>query len=253
LKAGFVIDGTPGFKLEPYDVVHVRRSPGFHTPRHITVSGEVLYEGTHTLPNKNMRLTDAIKMAGGVNPDAYIKGARLDRRINDDERARRRFLLNQLKTQVEGNDTVYLNQLDLDNTYTVGIYLDKALANPGGEYDIILREGDRIIVPEYNNTVKISGNVMYPNTVTYNKGKGYKWYIDQAGGFGNHAKKRKTWVIYPNGTMARVGHGTKIEPGCEIVVPTKPKSDPELASRWVSIAQGVFSMAAMVVILIKQF
>jgi protein involved in polysaccharide export with SLBB domain len=192
-------------------------------------------------------------MAGGVNPDAYIKGARLDRRINDDERARRRFLLNQLKTQVEGNDTVYLNQLDLDNTYTVGICLDKALANPGGEYDIILREGDRIIVPEYNNTVKISGNVMYPNTVTYNKGKGYKWYIDQAGGFGNHAKKRKTWVIYPNGTMARVGHGTKIEPGCEIVVPTKPKSDPELASRWVSIAQGVFSMAAMVVILVKQF
>lgn len=253
LKDGFVIDGTPGFKLEPYDVVHVRRSPGFHTPRHITVSGEVLYEGTHTLPNKNMRLTDAIKMAGGVNPDAYVKGARLDRRINDDERARRRFLLNQLKTQVEGGDTVYLNQLDLDNTYTVGIYLDKALANPGGEYDIILREGDRIIVPEYNNTVKISGNVMYPNTVTYHQGKGYKWYVDQAGGFGNRAKKSKTWIIYPNGTMAKVGRGTKIEPGCEIVVPTRPKADPAVTSRWVSIAQSVFSMAAMVVILIKQF
>ncbi len=253
LKDGFVIDGTPGFKLEPYDVVHVRRSPGFHTPRHITVSGEVLYEGTHTLPNKNMRLTDAIKMAGGVNADAYVKGARLDRQINDDERARRRFLLSQLKTQVEGGDTVYLNQLDLDNTYTVGIYLDRALANPGGEYDIILREGDRIIVPEYNNTVKISGNVMYPNTVTYHQGKGYKWYVDQAGGFGNRAKKSKTWVIYPNGTMAKVGHGTKIEPGCEIVVPTRPKADPALTSRWVSIAQSVFSMAAMVVILVKQF
>lgn len=253
LKDGFVIDGTPGFKLEPYDVVHVRRSPGFHTPRHITVSGEVLYEGTHTLPNKNMRLSDAIKMAGGVNADAYVKGARLDRQINDDERARRRFLLNQLKTQVEGGDTVYLNQLDLDNTYTVGIYLDKALANPGGEYDIILREGDRIIVPEYNNTVKISGNVMYPNTVTYHQGKGYKWYVDQAGGFGNRAKKSKTWVIYPNGTMAKVGHGTKIEPGCEIVVPTRPKADPAVTSRWVSIAQSVFSMAAMIVILVKQF
>ncbi len=253
LKDGFVIDGTPGFILEPYDVVHVRRSPGFHTPRHITVSGEVLFEGTHTLPNKNMRLTDAIKMAGGVNPDAYVKGARLDRRLNDDERARRSFLLKQLKTQVEGNDTVYLNQLDLDNTYTVGIYLDKALANPGGEYDVILREGDHIIVPEYNNTVKISGNVMYPNTVTYHEGKGYKWYVDKAGGFGNHSKKSKTWVIYPNGTMSKVGHGTKIEPGCEIVVPTKPKKDPEMASKWVSIAQGIFSMAAMVVILIKQF
>jgi Periplasmic protein involved in polysaccharide export len=253
LKDGFVVDGTPGFTLEPYDVVHVRRSPGFHTPRHITVSGEVLYEGTHTLSSKNLRLTDAIKMAGGVTADAYVKGARLDRRLNDDERARRRFLLRQLRTQVEDGDTVYLNQLDLDNSYTVGIYLDKALANPGGEYDIVLREGDRIIVPEYNNTVKISGNVMYPNTVSYREGKGYKWYIDQAGGFGNRAKKSKTWVIYPNGTMAKVGHGTKIEAGCEIVVPTKPKADPDKAGKWVSIAQGVFSMAAMVTILIKQF
>ena len=253
LKDGFVIDGTPGFKLEPYDVVHVRRSPGFKTPRNITVEGEVLYEGTHTLPNKNMRLTDAIKMAGGVTTDAYVKGARLDRRLNDDERARRSFLLRQLRTQVEDGDTVYMNQLDLDNTYTVGIYLDKALANPGGEYDIVLREGDRIIVPEYNATVKISGNVMYPNTVSYREGKNYKWYINQAGGFGNRAKKSKTWVIYPNGTMAKVGRGTKIEAGCEIVVPTKPKADPEITSRWVSIAQSVFSMAAMVVILIKQF
>jgi protein involved in polysaccharide export with SLBB domain len=253
LKDGFVVDGVQGFVLEPYDVVHVRRSPGFKTPRNITVEGEVLYEGTHTLPNKNMRLTDAIKMAGGVTTDAYVKGARLDRRLNDDERARRNFLLKQLKTQVEDGDTIYMNQLDLDNTYTVGIYLDKALANPGGEYDIVLREGDRIIVPEYNATVKISGNVMYPNTVSYREGKNYKWYINQAGGFGNRAKKSKTWVIYPNGTMAKVGRGTKIEAGCEIVVPTKPKADPETTSRWVSIAQSVFSMAAMVVILIKQF
>ena len=253
LKDGFVVDGVQGFVLEPYDVVHVRRSPGFKTPRNITVEGEVLYEGTHTLPNKNMRLTDAIKMAGGVTTDAYVKGARLDRRLNDDERARSSFLLKQLKTQVEDGDTIYMNQLDLDNTYTVGIYLDKALANPGGEYDIVLREGDRIIVPEYNATVKISGNVMYPNTVSYREGKNYKWYINQAGGFGNRAKKSKTWVIYPNGTMAKVGRGTKIEAGCEIVVPTKPKADPEITSRWVSIAQSVFSMAAMVVILIKQF
>lgn len=253
LKDGFVVDGTPGFILEPYDIVHIRRSPGFKTPRNITVEGEVLFEGAHTLPNKNMRLTDAIKMAGGVTTDAYVKGARLDRRLNDDERARRSFLLKQLKSQVEEGDTIYMNQLDLDNTYTVGIYLDKALANPGGEYDIILREGDRIIVPEYNATVKISGNVMYPNTVSYREGKGYKWYIDQAGGFGNRAKKSKTWVIYPNGTMAKVGHGTKIEAGCEIVVPTKPKSDPDKAGKWVSIAQSVFSMAAMVTILIKQF
>ena len=253
LRDGFVVDGTPGFILEPYDEVYVRRSPGYMTQRNITVSGEVLFEGNQTLVNKNMRLTEAIKAAGGVTEEAYVKGARIERRLNDDERARRSFLLKQLSSQAEGSDSVKIEQLDLGNTYTVGIHLEKALENPGSEYDVVLREGDRIIVPEYNGTVKISGNVMYPNTVVYSPGKNYKYYINQAGGYGNRAKKSKTWVIYQNGTMAQVGHGAKIEPGCEIVVPTKPKADPALTSQWISIAQSVFSMAAMVTILIKQF
>ena len=253
LRDGFVVDGTPGFILEPYDEVYVRRSPGYMPQRNITVSGEVLFEGNQTLVNKNMRLTEAIKAAGGVTEEAYVKGARIERRLNDDERARRSFLLKQLSSQAEGSDSVKIEQLDLGNTYTVGIHLEKALENPGSEYDVVLREGDRIIVPEYNGTVKISGNVMYPNTVVYSPGKNYKYYINQAGGYGNRAKKSKTWVIYQNGTMAQVGHGAKIEPGCEIVVPTKPKADPALTSKWISIAQSVFSMAAMVTILIKQF
>ena len=253
LRDGFVVDGTPGFILEPYDEVYVRRSPGYMTQRNITVSGEVLFAGNQTLVNKNMRLTEAIKAAGGVTEEAYVKGARIERRLNDDERARRSFLLKQLSSQAEGSDSVKIEQLDLGDTYTVGIHLEKALENPGSEYDVVLREGDRIIVPEYNGTVKISGNVMYPNTVVYSPGKNYKYYINQAGGYGNRAKKSKTWVIYQNGTMAQVGHGAKIEPGCEIVVPTKPKADPALTSKWISIAQSVFSMAAMVTILIKQF
>ena len=253
LRDGFVVGGTPGFVLEPYDEVYVRRSPGYMTQRNITVSGEVLFEGNQTLVNKNMRLTEAIKAAGGVTEEAYIKGARIERRLNDDERARRSFLLKQLSSQTEGSDSVKVEQLDLGDTYTVGIHLEKALEEPGSEYDVVLREGDRIIVPEYNGTVKISGNVMYPNTVVYSPGKSYKYYINQAGGYGNRAKKSKTWVIYQNGTMAQVGHGAKIEPGCEIVVPTKQKVDAAKTTQWISIAQSVFSMAAMVTILVKQF
>ncbi len=254
LKDGFVIDGTPGFVLEPYDVVHVRRSPGFKTPRNIRVEGEVVYEGSQTMTTKEMRLSEAIKLAGGLTPQAYPKNARLIRRINADERARRSFLLQQLRKQVStSSDSVAISQLDLSDTYPVGIYLDKALEHPGSEFDIVLREGDEIVVPEYINTVKVSGNVMYPNTVTYQPGKSYKWYVNQAGGFGNRSKKSKTWVIYPNGTMAQVRHGAKIEPGCEIVVPMKPKPEAGIVQQWVAIGQSVASMAALMVIMIKQF
>ncbi len=255
LKDGFVVDGTPGFLLEPYDVVHVRRSPGFKTPRNFTITGEVVYEGAQTMTTKNMRLSDAIKLAGGLTDQAYPKNARLERVMNDDERARRNFLIEQVRKQagVRGSDSVAVNQLALANTYPVGIYLDKALANPGCEEDIILREGDHIVVPEYISTVKVSGNVMYPNTVSYKPGKDYRWYVNQAGGFGNHAKKRKTWIIYPNGTMSQVGHGAKVEPGCEIVVPMKPKPEAGLVQQWVAIGQSVASMAALMVIMIKQF
>ncbi|MBR2243681.1 MAG: SLBB domain-containing protein [Prevotella sp.] len=255
LKDGFVVDGTPGFLLEPYDVVHVRRSPGFKTPRNFTITGEVVYEGAQTMTTKNMRLSDAIKLAGGLTDQAYPKNARLERVMNDDEKARRDFLIEQVRKQagIRGSDSIVVNQLALANTYPVGIYLDKALANPGCEEDIILREGDHIVVPEFISTVKVSGNVMYPNTVSYKPGKNYRWYVNQAGGFGNHAKKRKTWIIYPNGTMSQVGHGAKIEPGCEIVVPMKPKPEAGLVQQWVAIGQSVASMAALMVIMIKQF
>jgi len=255
LKDGFVVDGTPGFILEPYDVVHVRRSPGFKTPRNFTVTGEVVYEGAQTMTTKNMRLSDAIKLAGGLTDQAYPKNARLERVMNADEKARRDFLIEQVRKQagIRSSDSIAVSQLALSNTYPVGIYLDKALANPGCEEDIILREGDRIVVPEYISTVKVSGNVMYPNTVSYKPGKDYKYYVNQAGGFGNHSKKRKTWVIYPNGTMAQVGHGAKIEPGCEIVVPMKPEPKAGLVQQWVAVAQSVASMSALLVIMIKQF
>ena len=252
LKDGFVVDGIPGFILEPYDVVHVRKSPGFQTPRNITVEGEVLFEGVQTLASKNQRLSDAIKMAGGVTSEAYTKGARLERKLNDDEKARRRFLLKQLRAQAEDKDTVDYDQLDLGETYTVGIYLDKALENPGSEFDVILREGDRIVVPEYNGVVKISGNVMYPNTVSYQEGKKYKWYINQAGGFGNRAKKSKTFIVYQNGTMAQVGHGTKIEPGCEIIVPTKSKVDYSHLTQLIQIGSSITSLAAMIAVIARK-
>ena len=254
LKDGFVIDGQPGFTLQPFDEVYVRKSPGYNEQKNIEVRGQVMFAGTYTLVSKSERLTDAIKKAGGITDMAYVKGARLERRITPDERLRMETVLKLAKMQSGKKDSVDINSLDLGDTYYVGIELDKALEKPGGDADLVLREGDRIIVPEYNGTVKISGNVMYPNTVAYEKGKRPSWYIDQAGGFGNRAKKGSTYIIYMNGTVARVGHNAKIRPGCEIVVPTKPESNGKGLAQWLSIgtsAAGIATMIATIANLIK--
>lgn len=252
LKDGLVIDGNRGFVLEPYDIVHVRRSPAFSTPRNITVTGEVNYEGNFTLENKNMRLTDALNMAGGITDAAYLRGARLLRTMNDEERVRYQASLNAIRNVLsERGDSIAWNNLQNSTTYSIGIELDKAVANPGGDYDLILREGDQIFVPEYNGTVKISGDVMFPNTVSYVAGKGYKKYVEQAGGFGNRAKKSKTFIVYQNGTIGLASKGAKPEPGCEIIVPSKKRSNPVNLGALLSAGTSLASLATMVVALTK--
>ena len=246
LKDGFVIDGTPGFVLKPYDEVYVRTSPGFSEQKNISIEGEIMFGGTYTLSKKNQTLSETIKSAGGLTNTAYAKGARLIRKLTSEERVRMETILRMVKAQSAGSDTLDIKKLDISNTYSVGIQLDKALEEPGSNYDIVLREGDRIIIPEYTNTVKISGDVMYPNTVTYRKGKGVKFYVDKAGGWGNRAKKSRTYIVYMNGTVAQVGKGAKPEPGCEIVVPTKPEGRKMSTGEIVSIASGSASIAAMI-------
>lgn len=246
LKDGFVVDGTKGFILQPYDVVHVRRSPGYVTPQNVTIKGEVNFPGVQTMNMKNMRLSDVLEMAGGVTENAYMRGARLVRVKTQEEKERTKDVLTALKRNLSERDSVAMENLDLENTYVVGIELDKAMADKGGEYDIILREGDVITVPEYNATVKVSGDVMFPNTVSFVGDKGYKWYVNKAGGFGLRAKKRKTFVVYTNGTVAQVGHGAKIEPGCEIVVPSKRKREGLNFGQMLAAGTSMASLAAVI-------
>ena len=245
IKDGFVVDGTPGFTLMPFDEVYVRKSPGYSAQQNIKVEGQAMFPGTYTLSMKNERLSDILKKAGGVTDLAYTPGARLERRITPDEKLRMQTITNMLNSQ-SGNDSLDIKKLDLGNTYYVGIELDKAIAEPGGDADIVLREGDRLIIPEYNGTVKISGDVMYPNTVAYEKGKRASYYIDQAGGWGDRAKKSNTYIIYMNGTVAKVGHNAKIMPGCEIVVPSKPKKDARTLAQILTIGTSVASLATMI-------
>ena len=244
LKDGFVVDGDKGFVLEPYDVVAVRRSPGYMEPRMVRVEGEVEFAGEYALSLKNQRLSDVVKAAGGLTNEAYVRGARLERTMTDDEKARLAAAIELAKQNASDKDSLNLDQMKTSDVYTVGIDLEKALANPGSDYDVQVRDGDRLIVPEYNGTVKISGNVLLPNTVAYVPGKSWKYYINQAGGFADRSKKSKSYIVYQNGTATRVDKG-KVEPGCEIIVPKKGKRDMSNVMQWVSIGTSMASLATM--------
>ena len=260
LKDGFVIDGTPGFHLMPFDEVYVRKSPGFSKQQNVVVDGEVMFSGTYTLQRKNTRLSDVIKAAGGINDRGYAAGATLVRKINESERKRleaaRKMALEQYEQvaaeeaaktgkSVDVTNSERIKKFQIEDTYSVGIELDKAIANPGSDADIVLREGDRIVVPQYTGTVKINGEVMYPNTVGFVKGKKASYYIDQAGGFNNKAKRGQTYIIYMNGMVAKVSHNAKPMPGCEIVVPAKATTKMSIAET-MTIGTSVASIATMI-------
>jgi protein involved in polysaccharide export with SLBB domain len=262
LKEGFIIDGEPGFTLQPFDEVYVRRSPGYSKQQNVKIEGEVMFAGTYTLETNNMRVSELLRKAGGVNERAYLRGARLERKYDEVERQRAIKVLRDAQEQAELNlqeqiaktgnanianlkQTQQLRKYEVGETYPVGIDLEEAVRNPGSDEDIVLREGDRIVVPTYTGTVKVNGEVLYPNTVVYEEGKGASYYINQAGGFSTKAKKRQAYIIYMNGKVAKVSHNAKPQPGCEIVVPAKAVNKTTLAET-LSIATSVGSFAAII-------
>ena len=255
LKDGLVMGGDEGFYLEPYDIVDVRRSPGYMEQRRVSVDGEALFPGDYTLVKKNERLSDLVRRAGGVTDDAYVRGARLVRRMNDDERAIRETTWDMARLNREENDSLPAERMMVRDRYTVGIDLEKALAGPGSDYDVVLREGDVLTIPEIPSTVSVLGTVMYTNTVAFKEGGNLKYYIDQAGGYGHRARKSRVYVVYMNGTVARCSsRRTKIEPGCHIIVPSKRErkglSLPAIMSLATSAA-SVGTMAATIANLTK--
>ena len=264
LKDGFIIDGQQSFRLMPFDEVYVRKSPGYFKQQNVTISGEIMFAGDYTLTKKNERLSDLFHRAGGGTDLAFIEGARLQRKVNEAERQRfeeiakmqkaekervmQEIAINNQRSIGEMAQTVNIEELtEIPDYYPVGIELDKALKNPGSDYDIVLREGDEIYVPSYNGTVKINGEVMYPNSVAFKDGKSAKYYIKQAGGYNRYAKKDMAYVIYMNGTVAKVSDGAKVRPGCEIVVPQKAMNRKMSITEYLAIGSSAASVATMAV------
>ena len=224
LKEGFVIDGTPGFVLQPYDEVYVRRSPGYQAQQNVAVEGEILFGGSYAMTSREERLSDLIRKAGGSTKNAYLRGAKLTRVATAGEKKRMGDVIRLMSRQL-GEAMMDSLGVRVEDHFTVGIDLEKAIANPGSASDLVLREGDVIFIPKNANTVTINGAVMVPNTVSYIAGKNIDYYLNQAGGYSDNAKKSKKFIVYMNGQVTKVkGSGKKqIEPGCEIIVPSKSK------------------------------
>ena len=265
LKDGFVVDGEQGFVLQPFDEVYVRKDPSYTVQQNVSIDGEVTFPGNYTLSRRGMRLTDLVAAAGGATRLAYVHGARLERRTNEAERKRmeaalqmqnemlQQELLSLAASQTSGSALQQVGQQSKDeqlkkfqvpNTYPVGIELDKALANPKGDANIVLREGDRLVLPQYTATVKVNGAVMYPNTVSFIKGKGVGYYINASGGYSRNARKSGAYVIYMNGMVSKSSKA-KVEPGCEIVVPSKIRRRTSPAEI-LNIGSSMSSIAAMI-------
>lgn len=238
-------DGS-GFVLKPFDRVEVRKAPGYAVQRTVKVDGEVLFDGNYTLQRRNERISDVIKRAGGIVDGAYVKGASLQRRLTESEFiARKETLRLAMSQSTHSADSIAMSKIEIADTYNVGIDLEKALANPGSTFDLVLEPGDNIYVPQLQSTVKISGEVLFPNSVVYEEGKSLKHYIDMAGGYGQRAKKKHVFVVYLNGTVAKGKKNTPIEPGCSIIVPMKPNSSGTDWAKILTMATSFSSVATM--------
>ncbi len=255
-----------GFQLKPYDVVVVRKNPSYSEQRNVAVTGCVNFEGQYSMTSKSYRLSDLIKAAGGVTSIAYAKGARLNRIMTPEERLQRESSLKAAQIalyeeamqseqdyNMEQADSLLQMKMELGTTYAVAVNLEKAMENPGGLEDIVLREGDQLVVPQYSNMIKVSGEVNHPISMNYKKGESLSYYIKRAGGYGNRAKKNGVYAIYMNGAVQKINKRSSkvIEPGTEIVVPTKAKSNKMTTGEIMAMASGGASLASVIVALIS--
>ena len=266
LKDGFIVDDEERFVLKPFDEVSVRPSPVYSNIRNVKVAGAVNFEGLYAISSTDFKLSDLIKLSGGLSTNAYAKGAYLLRKATKEELEQKKSAME--LSNIEWYEEMFDNKSDVNFTvmdsilkikignsdmFPVAIDLEKAMSKPGGEYDIVLREGDLITIPEYSSIVKIRGEVKYPTALNWRKGKSLNYYIRHAGGFGEKAKKRGVYVINMNGSVEKISRFSKkaIMPGCEIVVPRQKIHKPISTAEFIAIGTSTASLATMIVTLVN--
>lgn len=243
-------DKDSRFALNPFDYVYIRKAPSYNEQRTVTIFGEVVYPGAYSISSKDERVSDLIKRAGGLTPQAYSKGATLIRQ-NDN-----RPDLKQTIHTVMADSLLSKIKKEMDHSM-LELQLDKILTEPGTISDYILRAGDQISIPEEMQEVKVSGEILNPMGLAFQQKKPLKYYIDRSGGFSSNAKRGKVFVIYSDGTTkvtkTLLGRNyPKPAPGCQIIVPAKPeKTRTDQTTKWLAIASTFSSIALAIATIFK--
>lgn len=230
------------FTLQPFDKVFVRSSPSYYEQEDVTIRGEVVFPGEYTMDEKYMRISDLIQRAGGLNDNAYPRGASLTREFEQDIDT----------TFINIEDTLQGQRQLASDKSKVGIDLEQIMRNPGSEYDLILREGDLLEVPKELQTVRIAGEVLYPVSVRYRDNRSFKEYIRAAGGASELGKSKDAYIVYANGEVDRARRllffrdYPDVRPGATIYVPREEEGPDMSPQERIGILSAIVSMAAIV-------
>jgi protein involved in polysaccharide export with SLBB domain len=245
------------FVLEPFDIVNIRRMAVYEKPEMVTVSGAVNYAGRYVLVNKKEKLSTVIERAGGLTAMANLDGVKIKRPIQTKQIED----LENVNLNFEKKDTIknsVAKKLKEELKFaTIPVDWKAIMKDPNSRTNVTLFPGDAVEVATYNEGVKVTGNVLLTSEIPYNKGRGFRYYLDAVGGIDNKGWKKKAYIVYPNGKAA-VTHSflfmksyPKVIPGSQIIVPERPAVVKMTTGEWVSIGSVVSSMALLILTAFK--
>jgi protein involved in polysaccharide export with SLBB domain len=249
---------SKNIQLKPYDLITVRRKPGYSEMETVKVVGELQYPGPYVLEKREERVSDLLKRAGGFTPEAYKEGAFIKRYNNDTITSIRLQTIENIQQQVASDSTTEVTQNIERKFDQIPLNIQKILTDPGSPEDVVLKNTDELIVPKYSAQVKISGSVLFPTQIPYNRKYGFKDYLSSAGGVSDAGRKNKIYILYANGKAKTTKaflffrNYPSVKPGSEIIVPEKEERKSKLTTpEIVGLSSALASLAGVVIAILR--
>ncbi len=246
-------------KLLPFDLITIRRDPGYSLQEMIEIEGEVNYPGKYGLRSKTETIFDIIQRSGGLKESAYVDGSMLIRKSEylkeEGEMTNYRGEIKRAKvlTILENDTAAYAAaEAKFDLPEPIGIDLKTILINPESEANMALQDGDVISIPRKLSTIRVRGEVLNPGKVKYLDKLKFGQYVGRSGGFSSTAKKSKSYIIYANGSSKQTSNFLgihfypKVLPGAEIVIPQKPVAAKTNVAEIIGLASALASLTLVI-------